>query len=311
MSFRPRIIASCPACRNNFRSFYCEFTCSPDQSTFLRVAQTQLIGRAPNQQEAVKEVEYYVSDAFRDGFFDSCKDVQFAAINSFAMDLIGGKAKDSRAFVKFMGKESSAGLGSPFQISFPEPSTVEPEKGISPLAAPPLVCSDPGLASRCTCVDCPSICLELPYLPPPAPPHQSRCHIGALSCTSFVLILGYSLVVLAILGTYAFNLTLRARQRRWERHALFAGESGVEEGDAAPLSPNGIRRGRDREWEDSTGDRDSFPNSHRSGSSHMGMGRASLLEQIDALQPRQSKINVTLRRMFYKLGLFCAKYPCE
>jgi len=149
-----------------------------------------------------------------------------------------------------------------------------------------------------------------------------------MSCTSFILILIYGISVLALLLAYSFNLTLRARQRRYERLALLAGEDGghLEEdidGEGAPLSPttsqprmgivDGLKRGRDRSADDEgAGDRDSYPNSGRSGSSHFGMGRgASLLDPIDALQPRQSKINVALRSFFYHLGLFCATRPCE
>ena len=28
------MIASCPACKNNFRDFFCAFTCHPDQGAF-------------------------------------------------------------------------------------------------------------------------------------------------------------------------------------------------------------------------------------------------------------------------------------
>lgn len=292
---------------------------------------TQTIG--VDKKVAVKELDVFVSDTFRDGFYDSCKDVQFGATNSFAMDLIGGGAKNSLAFLKYMGTQRP-GLGSPFQINFPDPNKAIPpdnEDEISPVDPNPLSCADRSMISAgCTCVDCPSICPTLPYLPPPAPPHQSRCHIGAMSCTSFVLILVYGLGVLALLLTYSFSLTLRARQRRYERLALLAGEvgGGLEEdidGEGAVLSPTssqprqgmsdgfGRARGRDRDREDvGSGDRDSYPNSGRSGSSHFGMGRgASLLDPIDALQPRQSKINVALRTFFYKLGLFCAMRPCE
>jgi Niemann-Pick C1 protein len=110
------LIASCPACHNNFRTFYCDFTCSPDQSTFLDIVSIQ---NTTSGKQAVKEVNYLVSDEFRQGFYDSCKSVQFGATNGFAMDLIGGGAKDANGFLKYMG-DMRPGLGSPFQISFPE-----------------------------------------------------------------------------------------------------------------------------------------------------------------------------------------------
>lgn len=96
------LIASCPACVNNFRSFYCDFTCSPDQSTFITVSSSQ---KTTSGKTAVKTVDYAVSEEFKEGFYDSCKSVQFGATNGFAMDLIGGGAKNASAFLSYMGAE--------------------------------------------------------------------------------------------------------------------------------------------------------------------------------------------------------------
>src|ERR1700761_4488604 len=38
-----RIIASCPACKENFFNLFCTFTCSPDQSLFVNVTE---VGKA-------------------------------------------------------------------------------------------------------------------------------------------------------------------------------------------------------------------------------------------------------------------------
>jgi Niemann-Pick C1 protein len=221
-----------------------------------------------------------------------------------------------------MGKERP-GLGSPFQISFPPPATA-PARGydeIDPLSPNPLSCADPTqLSARCTCVDCPSICPTLPYLAPPPDPHQPHCRIGSLSCLSFALIIAYSTLLLAVLFTYILNYTLKARQRRYERLALLSGDSNVlvEDPDEMPHATGleglagvgGGRRGRDRsEGGEGGGERDSYPS--RSGSSHMGLGRGTdLLDPIEALQPRKSKVNVVLKKAFYQLGLFCATRPC-
>lgn len=103
-----RIISSCPACRNNFRSFWCSFTCSSDQATFLNVTSTQ---KTTTGQTAVASVDYHVSENFGQGFYDSCSRIQVGATNGFAMDLIGGGAKNYSAFFKFMGDEKD--MGSP------------------------------------------------------------------------------------------------------------------------------------------------------------------------------------------------------
>lgn len=278
------LIASCPACINNFRTFYCDFTCSPNQSTFLTISSSQ---KTTSGKTAVKSVEYGVSDEFKQGFYDSCKSVQFGATNGFAMDLIGGGAKDADGFLKYMG-DVRPGLGSPFQINFP--NNVE-----TAYDRQPLNCADASLESKCTCVDCPAVCPSLPYI---APPTNAKCHVGAVSCLTFSLLILYSVAILAGIVYYSWKQAIRHRQRRYERLALVD----------PPLSPstngpNGldgmVGRGEDAE-------------SGPSGSIHFRLGRgASLLDPMDHLQPKQNKINAVLRRFFYRLGLTCARRPLE
>lgn len=98
-------IAMCPACSTSFRNFYCAFTCSPDQSTFVTVSQVQDLG--DSRGPAVKSLELHVDEVFGKAFFDACKDVKFAATNGFAMEFIGGGAKDWLSFLRYMGKEVS------------------------------------------------------------------------------------------------------------------------------------------------------------------------------------------------------------
>ncbi|EMD40818.1 hypothetical protein CERSUDRAFT_131117 [Gelatoporia subvermispora B] len=287
------IISSCPACRNNFRKFWCTFTCSPDQATFLNVTSTQI---SRTGQEAVKSVDFVVSDKFGEGFYDSCANIKFGASNSYAMDFIGGGAKDHRGFFKFMGDVKD--MGSPFQINFPSQSP----PGMNPFDATPRNCSDNDLASRCTCVDCPDICRALPEIPPPnAPP---TCHVGMVSCLTFVLILVYSLAAASFSLGYILQLSIRKRREKsYERVALSA--------DAASetlVSPRSHSRGligasslaQNIDGEDST--------ATQSESRHLGRG-ASLLDPIETVQPRQYALNTMLRRAFYRLGLLTASYP--
>ncbi|KAE8220409.1 hypothetical protein CF319_g6060 [Tilletia indica] len=300
------LISSCPACRNNFRALFCALTCDPNQAGFLKVLETQKIGgndgagfalpqtNASAQQlspatedrqkkfgEAVKEVNFYVGDAFRTAFYDSCKDVQFGAGNSFAMDLIGGGARNADAFLKFLGDEKP--LGSPFQLNFPRvtpkeeksntqhvqndsqsPFNVASEEeektpsrpiinlahlqkkfpehsndsvlaaGIVPFDAPPRSCSDPDLSSRCACVDCPAVCAALPPvgLPPSkAAAHGDVCHIGPVTCFTFIVCMIY------LFGVLAFSLGLlstttgprgvvRLFRRGWRWITGFSGVDG-------------------------------------------------------------------------------------
>ncbi|BGO93061.1 hypothetical protein NBRC10512_003246 [Rhodotorula toruloides] len=194
------LISACPACRLNFGRFFCSFTCSPDQSLFLTVTSTQTLKKDGKDREAVKSVEFAVAGEFGEGFFDACKDVKFGATNGFAMDLIGGGAKDWLSFLRYMGQERA--LGSPFQIDIPSPdsppahnSTLSPP---TPFNAPSESCSSTSLASRCACPDCPAVCASLPPLLSPHEKWERRCRVGKMDCFPFALLIVYAVAVLAV-----------------------------------------------------------------------------------------------------------------
>ncbi|KAH7916135.1 patched family-domain-containing protein [Hygrophoropsis aurantiaca] len=285
------IISSCPACRNNFRSFFCSFTCSPHQGNFVNVTGTQ---RSSSGETALKSVDFFVSEQYASGFFDSCKNVQVGATNGYAMDLIGGGAKTYSEFLKFLGDEKD--LGSPFQINYPQVSPHE----FNPLDSIPRNCSDNDLASRCTCIDCPDVCQSLPEIPPPnAGP---ACHVGVVSCLSFVLISAYALSVAAFAIGYIFQVTLRKRrEKRYERMVLSADAASV-------LSPRVHTRGLVGAVSLSQGDGNDSLGAQSTESRHLGRG-ASLLDPIEAVQPRQHRLNALLRRSFYHLGVWTASSP--
>lgn len=276
------LIASCPACINNFRAFYCDFTCSPDQSTFLTVTSTQ---KTITGKQAVKSIDYAVSEEYAEGFFDSCKSVQFGATNGFAMDLIGGGAKNASAFLQYMG-DLRPGLGSPFQIDFPFGTEYDRK---------PLSCADGDVNSRCACADCPQVCPELPYLPPPG---EGSCKVGAVSCLTFSLTIVYAVLLIGGLVYYASQRAIAARRKRYER-------VGLVEPPMSPTTSGGGLDGLVGRGSSTGGDDDSGP----SGSIHFRLGRASLLDPMEHLQPKQSQVNAMLRRFFYRLGLACASRP--
>ncbi|KAF9246999.1 patched family-domain-containing protein [Melanogaster broomeanus] len=285
------LISSCPACRNNFRSFFCTFTCSPQQAWFLNVTDTQV---SRSGETAVKSVDFFVGEQFASGFYDSCKSVQVGATNGYAMDLIGGGAKTYSEFLKFLGDEKD--LGSPFQINYP--STAPPE--FIPLDPVPRNCADNDLASRCTCIDCPDICQALPYVP--APGDGPTCHVGPLSCWSFALTLAYAIAVGSFLFGYVLQVTIRRRrEKRYERMALST------DAGSTTLSPRLHTRGLvgavslSHDGDDSLG-------AQSTESRRLGRG-ASLLDPIGASQPRQYRLNTLLRRAFYRLGLWTASSP--
>ncbi|KAG6911630.1 hypothetical protein DXG01_007880 [Tephrocybe rancida] len=281
------LISACPACRNNFRSFFCAFTCSPEQGSFVNITSTQTTS---SDQIAVKSVDFYAEEQFGEGFYDSCKNVQVGTTNGYAMELIGGGAKNYREFFKFLGDEKP--IGSPFQIDFP--STAPPE--LTPLNIAPRGCADNDLTSRCTCIDCPSIC---PALPPIAAPNtEPTCHVGAFSCLSFILVVGYALAVLGFLVGYLISTSIRKRRERtYERVALSEDTASPRIHTRGLVGQSSLSQYFD---DDSLGT--------QSDSRHLGRG-ATLLDPIETVQPRQYPLNTFLRHGFYKLGLFAASSP--
>ncbi|KAJ2982714.1 hypothetical protein NQ176_g1197 [Zarea fungicola] len=181
------LIGSCPACKHNFFNTFCKFTCSPDQSLFVNITSAAEKG----DKLLVTELDQLVSAEYGSGFYDSCKEVKFGGANSKAMNLIGGGAKEYKAFLKFLGDKKPF-AGSPFQINFPQ-TYEDPNMGA--LDMKPKKCNDEDPSYRCVCVDCPEVCPDLPEVK-----ERGSCRVGALPCLSFASIFTYSVLLFA-LGT--------------------------------------------------------------------------------------------------------------
>ena len=219
------IIASCPACKENFFNLFCTFTCSPDQSLFINVTATD---KSTSGQTVVTELDNVWSEGYQSGFYDSCKDVKNGASGGRAMDFIGGGAKNYTQFLKFLGDKKL--LGSPFQIDFlTEPRAGNPE-GMKPLPEKSHSCNDTDEAFRCSCIDCPAVCPTLAEVR-----HQEYCHIGKLPCLSFAVILIYSvallLLVAAILGHVAYRTHRQQKSERLQLLQDAAPSDDEDEGD--------------------------------------------------------------------------------
>jgi len=226
LSTANQIIASCPACKDNFYNLFCTFTCSPDQSLFINVTKTM----EKNGKTLVTELDQLISEGYGTGFYNSCKDVKFGPTNSRAMDLIGGGAKNYSQMLEFLGKERLG--GSPFQINFP---TEYKEPGMGALPAKARKCNDEDPNFRCPCVDCPSVCPKLPEIE-----EAGSCHVGKLPCLSFASIFAYSVLFFsaaaAVVGHVAYQ---RHTKRRTERLRLLADAAPSDDEDEGHLTENG------------------------------------------------------------------------
>jgi len=222
-----QLIASCPACKDNFYNLFCTFTCSPDQSLFLNVTKTLEKGG----KTMVTELDQLVTKEYGSGFYDSCKDVKFGPTNNRAMNLIGGGATNYTQMLKFLGTERTFG-GSPFQINFPAEYS-EPKMGA--LDMKPKKCNDEDPNFRCACVDCDAVCPALPEVE-----QAGSCHVGVLPCLSFASIFTYTVLlfsfIVAIVGHVAWR---RHAKRRSERLRLLTDAAPSDDEDEGDLTQNG------------------------------------------------------------------------
>ncbi|EEQ88332.1 patched sphingolipid transporter [Blastomyces dermatitidis ER-3] len=219
------IIASCPACKENFFNLFCSFTCSPDQSLFINVTQTDKV----KGKKVVTELDNLWSEVYQVGFYGSCKDVKNGASGGKAMDFIGGGAKNYSRFLKFLGDKKL--LGSPFQINFVTEPNGPGDVGMRPLPEIPKSCSDSDQKYRCSCVDCPAVCPRLPALE-----EETYCHVGHLPCLSFSVIIIYSVfLLLLVAGTLGHFVFQRRQQRKLERARLLQDTSPSDDEDEGDL----------------------------------------------------------------------------
>jgi Niemann-Pick C1 protein len=217
------IIASCPACKENFFNLFCTFTCSPDQSLFVNITKT---ATATSGKSVVKELDNIWSEQYQSGFYESCKNVKNGASGGKAIDFIGGGAKNYTQFLKFLGDEKY--FGSPFQIDFLTGPRQEGDMKPAPSTA--RACNDTDKAYRCTCIDCPQTCAELDEVP-----DQQYCKVGKLPCLSFAVIIIYSVCLLLLVSAVSGHVAYRKhQQRKTERLQLLqdaAPSDDEDEGD--------------------------------------------------------------------------------
>jgi len=168
---------TCPTCYYNFRKTFCDVTCHPRQSRFVRVDNTTLGAGAGEyagkEVSMVKEVTYFVHEEFNTQTYESCRNVQYPAISDTVMGLLcgpwGSKECTPKRWFDYMGSISNG--YSPFQISFSYSSSSRDVKSgytyHNPVTVecnlPPPSLPGQQLIPACGCTDCPAACtLNLP-----------------------------------------------------------------------------------------------------------------------------------------------------
>ncbi|KAL3514868.1 hypothetical protein ACH5RR_027585 [Cinchona calisaya] len=190
------LLVGCPACLRNFLNLFCELSCSPNQSQFINV--TSVDKTASNL--TVGGIDFFITDNFGEGMFDSCKDVKFGSSNMRAIELIGAGAENFTDWYKFLGLRAALGSpGSPYAINFR--STAPDSSGMIPMNVSTYSCGDALLG--CSCGDCPAspICSASAS---PAPQRKGSCsvRIGSIKakCIEVSVAIFYIVLVSVLLG---------------------------------------------------------------------------------------------------------------
>ena len=112
-----QLTTRCPACWNNMRRLLCLMTCTRDQSLYMDPKEVDnSTGHA-----AITDINYYISPTFKQGLFDSCKDVRFPGNNERALNLLCGTTVETCTAEKLLSWMGSTANGfAPFDIFYPE-----------------------------------------------------------------------------------------------------------------------------------------------------------------------------------------------
>ncbi|XP_039000502.1 NPC intracellular cholesterol transporter 1-like [Hibiscus syriacus] len=201
-------LVGCPACLRNFLNLFCELSCSPNQSLFINVTSVSQV----RNNLTVDGIDYYITDDFGEGLYESCKDVKFGTMNTRAMEFIGAGAKNFKEWFAFIGKRAPNNLpGSPYAIQFLP--TVTESSGMKPMNVSTYSCGDVSLG--CSCGDCTSspLCSNTAIS---TSNEGAKCsvQIGSLKakCVDLALAILYVVLVSVFFGWGFFHQT-RKRSR--------------------------------------------------------------------------------------------------
>lgn len=200
-------LVGCPACLRNFLNLFCELTCSPNQSLFINVTSVSKVG----DNLTVDGIDYYITDAFGEGLYESCKEVKFGTMNSRAIQYIGAGAKNFKEWFAFIGRKAPLGVpGSPYAITFRPNATAS--SGMRLMNVSTYSCGDISLG--CSCGDCPSSS-ACSNIAPPTIQKMDSCsiRIGSLTvkCVDLILAILYIILISVFLG---WGLYYRIRERK-------------------------------------------------------------------------------------------------
>lgn len=153
---------------------------------------------------SVDGMDYYITESYTTGLFDSCKNVQLSFTTSRAIEIsCGAHSTDCtpHLWLEYMGGHDP----SPYQINFHFEKTdnvTVKDKTFYPMNETIIPCSEAvnEFGTPCSCVDCP--CSTTPSPPPsssPAPPPEKK-FLGLPLLVSLIALLFVVIAIIIICG---------------------------------------------------------------------------------------------------------------
>ena len=93
-------------------------------------------------QMAIREMDYYISEAYVSGTFDSCENVRFGPSSDLALPFLCNFNQDCTAHILFNNLGSISNGQAPFQINYLY-QTEDEVNGFIPMNASTVKCSEP------------------------------------------------------------------------------------------------------------------------------------------------------------------------
>lgn len=224
LSLSKAVLNRCPSCADNFAHLHCINTCSPNQTLTVKVTRTMNVTALNKTKEVVVGYQAFLSSAFAEGAFDSCKNVRIPATGGYAISTMcgryGHKLCTAQRWYDFQG-DSSNGLA-PLDIDFSLVKEGETEgipDGVVPYDGESFRCNEttPTGGIACSCQDCQSSCPSVPPPPPPVAPFRLLGTDGFLVISVILLCLLLLTFLLYLAVSYWVSSRRKHDQERGQR----------------------------------------------------------------------------------------------
>lgn len=163
------MLGRCPSCFYNFANYICQMSCSPVQSTFLRLDEHEPSKEVPGKEQ-IKTITYAIEESFTQTLFNSCVNVLAPGPGDKPIKIMCGQWGDqctAHRLIEYVGQKDP----SPFAVNF-KYFPGSNDTSVTPLSLKSSQCFEaPGVGTKsaCSCSDCPSVCKPLPQPLPHEP----------------------------------------------------------------------------------------------------------------------------------------------